>query len=127
MTSPVVPPRSEPMPMNRAPRNARRTAVFSAFLISFTYFLSMLAVGLGVRVRYHCNASTHRDVPGMAARSVVVAGVEVDARDALGAEHLDVAAVVLDRQCELEAVAAQVPDRRLLEVAGEVVVAPRAA
>ena len=54
---------------------------------------------------------------GEHARSVVVPGVDVDARDALFAEHRHVAAVVLDGERELEPVAPQVPHRRLLEVA----------
>src|SRR5581483_2282401 len=55
-------------------------------------------------------------------RSVVVAGVHVEARDAFGPEHGDVAAVVFDGEAQLEAVGAQVPDGRFLELAGEVVV-----
>src|SRR4026207_2456093 len=108
MTSPVEPPRSEPMPRNRAPSTARRTAVFSAFLILFLLWTR-------VRIRYPCNARHRLDGPGRRA-SVVVPGVDVDARDALGAEHLDVATVVLDRQLESEAELTQIPDRRLLEV-----------
>ena len=41
------------------------------------------------------------------------------------AEHLDVAAVVLEREPQVEAGRAQLPHRRLLEVAGQLVVAPR--
>ena len=38
---------------------------------------------------------------------------------------VDVAAVVLEREAQVEAVVAQLPHRRLLEVAGQLVVAPR--
>src|SRR5213079_280809 len=49
--------------------------------------------------------------------SVVVAGVEIDAGDAFGPEHLDVATVVFDREAEVEAVPAELLDRQPLEVA----------
>src|SRR6478735_4103753 len=48
--------------------------------------------------------------------SVVVAGVHVEARDALACEHLDVAPVVLEGELQLEAVAPQLAHRHLLEV-----------
>src|SRR5450759_4872709 len=56
---------------------------------------------------------------------VVVAGVHVEARDVLAAEHRDVAAVVFDGEAQLEPVGAQIPDRGLLELPGEVVVTER--
>ena len=49
--------------------------------------------------------------------SLVVAGVDVDAGDALAVEHVDVAAVVLEGEAQVEAVVAQVADGVLLEVA----------
>src|SRR3954454_8581679 len=122
ITSPVEPPRSDPMPRNREPRNARRTAVFSAFLISLS------PDDRSTRESESDTCATLRPTPAFPESrpvSVVVPRVDVDARDAFGAEHLDVAPVVLDRQLEAEAVAAQVPHRGLLEVAGVVVVAPR--
>ena len=63
-------------------------------------------------------AKTLRAAPPRSAglgSSVVVAGVDVDAGDALGVEHVDVAAVVLERQAQVEAVAAQVVDGLALE------------
>ena len=49
-------------------------------------------------------APPRRSAPGPSgSRSVVVAGVDVDAGDALGVEHLDVAAVVLEGEPEVEA------------------------
>src|SRR5262249_41905401 len=83
----------------------------------------------------HCERHTHCPFSiGDAARtattsaavaaSVVVAGVEVDAGNALGPEHLDVAAVVLDREAEVVAVPAELLDREALEVARHLVVAP---
>ena len=47
--------------------------------------------------------------------SVVVAGVDVDTGDALAVEHVDVAAVVLEGEAEVEAVGPQLADRPLLE------------
>src|SRR5216683_3122877 len=59
-------------------------------------------------------------VPG---RSVEVAGVDVDARDALVAEHLQVTAIVLERQPQGEAVGPQLRDRPTFELPGPRVVA----
>src|SRR5690348_2072940 len=118
MASPLVPPSSPPMPMNSAPSTASRTAVFIAFLM----FRSPRGDQAGPGTAITLGGGSTFPARG----SVVVAGVEIDAGDALGAEHLDVAAVVLDREPEIEPVAPQVPHRRLLEVARIVVVAPRA-
>src|SRR6266540_2857591 len=57
-------------------------------------------------------------------RSVVVAGMEVDAGDAFGAEHRDVPAVVLDRESQVEAVATEVGHGQLLEIPRHLVVTP---
>src|SRR6266511_3910974 len=57
-------------------------------------------------------------------RSVVVAGMEVDAGDAFGAEHRDVPAVVLDRESQVEAVATEVGHGQLLEFSRQLVVTP---
>src|SRR5687768_955429 len=54
---------------------------------------------------------------------VVIARMDVDAGDALGAEHLEVASVVFEGELESEAKAAQVVDGALLELAGSGVVA----
>src|SRR5690349_8184014 len=56
--------------------------------------------------------------------SVVVAGMHVQGRDPLGPEHLDITAIVFERELQVETERAQVPHRRLLEVAGHLVVTP---
>src|SRR5680860_277288 len=57
--------------------------------------------------------------------SLVVAGMHVEARDALAAQHVDVAPIVFDAEAEVEAEGTQVTDRGLLELSRHVVVAPR--
>src|SRR5207248_2562938 len=55
--------------------------------------------------------------------SVVVARVDVDTRDAFGAEHLEVPAVVLEGEAEVEAIVAEVAHGVALELPGHGVVA----
>src|SRR6266540_460743 len=57
-------------------------------------------------------------------RSVVVAGMELVAGNALGAEHRDVPAVVLDRESQVEAVATEVGHGQLLELSRQLIVTP---
>src|SRR6185437_13926642 len=125
MTSPLVPPMAPPTSMNRAPRAASRTAVLTAFLI--VVHLVSPGDGLCVSVKRYAGTARSRSPRSQEPRSmsVVVAAVEVDAGNALGAEHGHVPTVVLDGEAQLEAVVPQVPHRGLLEVAGHLVVAPR--
>ena len=87
-------PQNEPMNRKRPPRAASRVKVLSVFF---------MARGTTCERR--------RAFP----RSVVVAAVDVDAGHALAVEHVDVAAVVLEGQAQVEAVAAELADRALLE------------
>src|SRR5437588_8018218 len=100
----IVPPRpnSEPMPMNRPPSRARSTKVLNVFLLT-------------TGKRYAGRVSSAKNAPGSL---VVVTRVDVDAGDAFAAEHLQVAAVVLEGQAEVESVGAKLPHRVPLELPG---------
>src|SRR5205085_879001 len=83
-------------------------------------------------ITYHLNGRTRGSVPAShedlvnppIGPLVVVPGVDVEPGYPLAAEHLHVTAIVLDRQTEVESVGPEVPDGGLLELAGEVVIAP---
>src|SRR5262245_19790655 len=62
------------------------------------------------------------DLPG-SGRSVVVAGVDVDAGHTLAVEHVHVAGIVLEREAQVEPELPQLGDAPLLEDAGSHVVA----
>src|SRR3954462_10251849 len=85
-------PHSDPMPMKRAPRAASSTNVLMVFLLMSPLPTPWAAGKFQVSVR-----------PAL----VEVAGMDVDAGDPLVVEHLPVAAVVLERQDQVELVVAQ--------------------
>src|SRR5215471_12117988 len=118
MRAPCAPPINPPMITRSPPRKASRTTVLNMF---FTY-LTVTPISEKSLLAPWTDERFHK--PRAGRRSVVVARVDVDAGDALGVEHGHVAAVVLERQAQVEAVAAQVLDRLPLEAAGRGVVAP---
>ena len=130
MTRPPVP-NAPPTPMKSAPSAVSSTTVLTLFLnICVTSVSENTGDRRRVFPRGHANPGYPErlgceSVCGSAAAPVVVAGVHVEAGDALGAEHRHVAAVVLEGEGQVETGGPQLPDRRLLEVAGDVVVAPR--
>src|SRR4051812_13575136 len=93
--APCRPPTAPPMRMTRPPSPASRTAVLRPFFI--------------------CGERYCRPL-GSLRSELVVPGVDVDARDALGVEHVDVAAVVVEGELGLEALGAQLGDRHALGV-----------
>src|SRR4051794_27962409 len=88
----------------RGSSSSRRFARMSAIP---SLFVTRTARGTRALSRISHRSRTARAQPlgGL----VVVAGMHVEAGDALGAEHLDVAPVVLEREAQLEAELAQVP------------------
>src|SRR5216683_4932779 len=109
MVSPPVPPTSSPISMNRPPKTVRIRIVLKVFLLISNSSLTPKKVPPPANVPAH--------------GSVVVPGVDVDAGHPLRPEHLEVSAVVLEGQPELESVAAELVDRFPLEVPGRRVVA----
>ena len=109
MTRPPVP-KNDPMAMNSDAETGEQDGGLDSFLNIVTSSRPGMSLSR--------NARAGRSFPGAGqATSVVVAGVDVEAGDALGPEHRHVAAVVLERQAQVEAGGPQLPDRRLLEVA----------
>src|SRR6478609_5490439 len=132
MMAPWPPQIAPPITMRRPPIAARMTAVFRLF------FRGSGSPRRTVGALRSVGTPTERrdkDADGVAGQrpvvhvrtrlppSVVVAGVDVDAGDARRAEHVDVAAVVLERQLRLESCSAQLVHGPPLELAGVVVVA----
>src|SRR5439155_7430305 len=100
----IAPPRPKRLPTTtrRPAMPASRTAV----LIWFLSIASSSTPGRG------------RRFPARGPSPVEIAGVDVQAGHALGPEHLQVTAVVLERQAQVEAIAAEVGDRPPFELPG---------
>src|SRR6266852_2929904 len=109
IVSPPVPPTSWPINMKRPPKTVRIRIVLKVVLLISNSSLTQMKV------------PPPANVPR--SRSVVVAGVDVDAGHPFRPEHLKVSAVVLEGQPKLDSVAAEFVDRFPLEIPGRRIVA----
>src|SRR5439155_13154075 len=98
----IAPPRPKRLPTT--PRRPAMPATRTAVLIWFLSIASSSTPGRG------------RRFPPGGPSPVEIAGVDVQAGHAFGPEHLQVTAVVLERQVQVEAIAAEVGDRPPLEL-----------